>query len=208
MPPKVQGKMAMEPGHDEDQGEFKWYTWCPQGEQCSKGQKTLGGYWSESRAREAVFTHLHASSYHLMDEDSARMEAELACVEKVCVAEGEAEDNFEPTRPHSPDEPPIKRRKGGGGGGGGKGSSSSASGSIRVGGGGAGNTAMVKASATLQQQITSQTRNSIVFVKAMTKAEKALRLAAKVSRGAMETFQDRLGLRALLKGILAVFRQV
>lgn len=164
----------MDPGAEEEQGDFKWYTWCPQGEVCSKGQKTLGGYWTESRAREAVFTHLHASSYHLLDEETARMESELACVERVCVKEDEAEDNFDPGRPRSPDEPPMAKRRrthGGGGGGGGKGTSSSAASSGSGGrgggvGGGKGNTAMVKASATLQQQITAQTRNSIVFVKA------------------------------------------
>mgnify|MGYP006296143383 CR=1 FL=1 len=173
MPPKFQCSLAMDPGAEEEQGDFKWYTWCPQGEVCSKGQKTLGGYWTESRAREAVFTHLHASSYHLLGEETARMESELACVERVFVKEDEAEDNFDPGRPRSPDEPPMakRRRTHGGGGGGGKGTSSSAASSGSGGrgggvGGGKGNTAMVKASATLQQQITAQTRNSIVFVKA------------------------------------------
>ena len=44
----------------------KWYAYCPQGDICSKGDKTLGGFWSEQRARDAVFTHLHCSSYHML----------------------------------------------------------------------------------------------------------------------------------------------
>lgn len=193
MPPKIQARMS-DVSDADNQTEYKFYTWCPAGEKCSKGHKTLGGYWTEARAREAVFTHLHASSYHLMDDDLARLEAETALVEKHPVADGD-DGTFEPNadRVPSPDGAPASKRrrhdhqrdrdhhrsKGSGG------ASSSAAGS-----GGKGNQAIVKASATLHQQITAQTRNSIVFVKAMTKAEKALRLAAKVSRGAMETFQD------------------
>ncbi len=42
----------------------------------------------------------------------------------------------------------------------------------------------------LHTAVAKQTQNAWVFVKAMTKAEQALRVASRVSRAACETFQD------------------
>ena len=54
----------------------KWNVYCPCNDECSKGNRTLGSYWSskgnrrEANARGAVFTHL--STVHEMDEETAR----------------------------------------------------------------------------------------------------------------------------------------
>ena len=48
------------------------------------------------------------------------------------------------------------------------------------------------ASPNLEEALKTQTKNAVIFTRSMAKAEKALRLAAKMAQAAMETFQDRV----------------
>ena len=50
----------------------KWYA----GDICSKGNRTLGGFWSEQRARQSFLCHLRNSSYHHLSKDEA---GQLVC---------------------------------------------------------------------------------------------------------------------------------
>lgn len=175
-------------GADEEQrGNMKWYAYCPMGDLCSKKGRTLGGFWSEARARDAIFTHLRNSPYHGLSKDEAMDAAdvsELQChdwAEEDEVEEALLKPKTQPRRPRSPERMVADSRKRARH----TGSASSSSGVLVRGGG-------VAAPASLDQAIRDQTKNAIIFTRSMAKAEKALRLAAKVSRSAMETFQDRV----------------
>lgn len=200
----------------------KYYSYCPCGTECSKGNATLGGFWSEQRAREAVFTHLTCSPYHKMPEGEAKELADSAEIMQHEWEEGAEEDEDITIRkgtrakvrarrsspPPEPVEAPRSRRR--------RRSEGSAS-SRRVGQSdfleeadyrahpaaseaqqrnskraseAAQSTAVAVVNQQLQDGIAVQTRNAMSFVRAMTRAEKALRLAETVSRRAMETFQD------------------
>ena len=165
----------------------KYYAYCPCGDVCSKGNRTLGGFWSEDAAREAIFTHLNCSSYHKMGEREAGEKADDAEVITHAWEEGaEAEEDFTITRggggtsakrrarPCEPVEPPRSRRRR----------------NPEVAAEAAASSSQVAVTQQLQEGIAVQTRNAMSFVRAMTRAEKALRLAETVSRRAMETFQD------------------
>ena len=182
----------------------KYYSYCPRGTDCRKGNKTLGGFWNEDAAREAVFTHLRHSTYHKLSEREAGQLADNAEIIVHAWEEGkESDEDFiinsggtpsrastsakvrarptdRPTEPAEPprsrprseaEEPPRSRRRRNP-----EGSSTSQ--------------AVAVVNQQLQDGIAVQTRNAMSFVRAMTRAEKALRLAETVSRRAMETFQD------------------
>ncbi len=162
----------------------KFYAYCPCGDVCSKGNRTLGGFWSEEAARNCIYTHLTHSTYHKMSDDEATEKTDNAEVIEHAWEEGEEEDftiNRGTTRPkhrarptEPAGEPPQRRRRRHDPAD----ASSSAAGS------------QLAVTKQLQDGIAVQTRNAMSFVRAMTRAEKALRLAETVSRRAMETFQD------------------
>ena len=175
----------------------KYYSYCPRGSECKKGNKTLGGFWTESAAREAIFTHLNRSTYHNM---SQRQATDLADSAEITMHEWEEDKESEEelntnsgggssnarakvrARPTEPDHPPRskqrsrqrsrsrhRRRPSGSGGG----QAAEPSQAVAV------------VNQQLQDGIAVQTRNAMSFVRAMTRAEKALRLAETVSRRAM-----------------------
>ena len=193
-PDEQSGDERTEDGFNDDteqQKRLKWYAYCPAGDVCSKGGKTLGGFWSESRARDAIFSHLRNSPYHCLSKEEASDGADMA--ELQCHEEDEdwQQDNAcgsyqNPStkskaapgkkRPKSPDPQPGQKRP--------RGSGSASSTSILA--------TRTPAPASLDAALKTQTKNAVIFTRSMAKAEKALRLAAKVSRSAMETFQDRV----------------
>ena len=87
-----------------------------------RATEPLGRFYSEHRARRAVETHLVGSPYHYMDEEQAKLEAELSEV-KVEVWDEEDEDmEIEPAespgpikrpKPSEPAGPPPKQRRAG-----------------------------------------------------------------------------------------------
>ena len=167
----------------------KFYAYCPCGNICSKGNRTLGAFWSEEAARNCIYTHLTHSPYHKLSDIEAQDRTDDAEVIEHAWEEGEEED-FTINRgracglqslprgraklPEPAGEPPHRRRR--------RHDPAEAS-SSAVGG-------QLAVTKQLQDGIAVQTRNAMSFVRAMTRAEKALRLAETVSRRAMETFQD------------------
>jgi hypothetical protein len=193
----------------------KWYAYCHHGKICRKGNRTLGGFWTEDRAREAVFNHMHCSPYHLMSEDDAQSEAQNAVLVDFLVDPSENDDGEPPEaacqrpktkarrtdRPEEPSRPPKVARR--------SRSPRNQRHKAICGSQASGNHAIARqatpssstvaaASARLENNITAQTRHAVTFVRAMTQAEKALRCAEKVSRGAMETFQAGIDTKVIL----------
>jgi hypothetical protein len=198
-----------EPPQDAD-AQLKYYAYCPLGDQCSKGSKTLGGFWNENAARNAIFTHLRRSTYH--EELGADECKELAQDAEVpahdwsaeneapfAVPEDQRSSGSRPApsaktrarRPTTPSASPPRRSQGSRSAGRSSRRSRSRSRARR------------KAKATpaaadsqlvvakkIERGIEVQTRNAISFCRAMTQAEKALKIAENVARRAMETFQD------------------
>ena len=210
--------MADEEQHAEHESQeqadkvVKYYSYCPRGKDCRKGNGTLGGFWSEEAARDAISTHLRHSTYHNFSEDQANHLADSAeIVEHEWKADEEEEEpdgvasrarSKVKARPKEPDRAPrsrerarsqrdrsrSRRRRRPSGSGGGQASGSG--GGQAPGSGGGPSRAVAVVNQQLQDGIAVQTRNAMSFVRAMTRAEKALRLAETVSRRAMETFQD------------------
>ena len=50
---------------------IRWHGYCPLGDQCSRRNKQLASTLDRSRVVHAVAQHLHASSYHYLDWESA-----------------------------------------------------------------------------------------------------------------------------------------
>ena len=205
-----------EPPQDAD-GQVKYYAYCPLGDQCSKGSKTLGGFWNENAARNAIFTHLSKSTYHeelgadeckelAQDAEvpahdwSAENEAPFAVPEEAQGQRSSGSRAAAPSsksrarRPTTPSASPPRRSHGSRSPGRSHGSRRSRSRSVHR---------RRKAKATpaaadsqlvvakkIERGIEVQTRNAISFCRAMTQAEKALKIAENVARRAMETFQD------------------
>lgn len=175
----------------------KYYSYCPRGTDCRKGNKTLGGFWNEDAAREAVFTHLRHSPYHYLSEREAGQLADNASIivhnweegkeseeEFICTPCTSAKVRARPTgRPSEPAEPPPSRPSS-------EAEDPPRSRRRRNPEGSSTSQAVAVVNQQLQDGIAVQTRNAMSFVRAMTRAEKALRLAETVSRRAMETFQD------------------
>jgi len=92
----------------------KYYAYCPYGQECSKGCATLGGFFSEARARLAIENHLSGSPYHKLSEDSAALEAQAAQLKEEEVPEDDDDWDTRSSRsaPAEPKgEPPSKRRR-------------------------------------------------------------------------------------------------
>lgn len=144
----------------EEEAPVKYYSWCPHGDLCAKKGKTLGGYWTEARARQAVFNHLRSSSYHMFEQETAQMEADLAHVETHTWDPEKDEDGTwqpparkrpAPAEPSGPPPSSMARRHR---------SSAPAESSS------ASSKASSVVSRDLSSQIHQQTRNAYVFVKA------------------------------------------
>ena len=183
----------------------KYNVYCPCNETCKKGNRTLGSYWTEAKARDAVFTHLTQSCYHLMDEETAKDWADRVEVSAYTYEQETQEDALtsrDPRqstraktrpRPSEPDEPPRQRRRtenrsagsGAGSGGGKGGGRSAASGSTAV---------VVAARQLLQDEAHMQTRMAVSAARALARGQNALRVAENMARRAMEAFQDMLRL--------------
>lgn len=174
-----------------EQKQVKYYAYCPCGDVCSKGGKTLGSFWTRDAARNCIFVHLTHSPYHKMGDREATEAADDAEVKEHAWEEGEEEDftsnrgrasgsdlrpkiKAKPTEPAG--SPPQKKRR--------RRDHDNAAGSSSAAGG------QLVVTQQLQDGIAVQTRHAMSFIRAMTRAEKALRLAETVSRRAMETFQD------------------
>ena len=176
----------------------KYNVYCPCNETCKKGNRTLGSYWTEAKARDAVFTHLTQSCYHLMDEETAKDWADRVEVSAYTYEQETQEDALtsrDPRqstraktrpRPSEPDEPPRQRRRtenrSAGSGGGGR---SAAAGSTAV---------VVAARQLLQDDVHMQTRMAVSAARALARGQNALRVAENMARRAMEAFQDMLRL--------------
>ena len=56
----------------------KYNVYCPCSDKCTKGNRTLGSYWSskanrsKANPRGSVFKHMTMSTVHEMDEETAR----------------------------------------------------------------------------------------------------------------------------------------
>ena len=153
---------------------WKYYAYCPHGDQCSKGGSTLGGFFSEDRARTAISNHLRGSTYHLFEQEQADLEASIADLPKVKTKEwkedADTEDEDPPDRgsssskaskrpmPPEPADPPRRRRRTG------TASCTTIAKASPKTAGPAGSPMAV--SANLERQITKQTQQAAVFVKA------------------------------------------
>ena len=198
--PNMAGEEAQEEGPNMAR---KWYAYCHLGHLCTKGNRTLGSFWTEDRARESVFNHMHCSPYHQMSQEDAQTEADNAVLTDFLVdpsVDGEPSEEAcqqrpktmarRTDRPEEPNRPPKVARRAI------FGSQASGSNASAVQLTNASSTVAI-ASVRLENNIVAQTRHAVTFVRAMTQAEKALRCAEKVSRGAMETFQDRVPYKGL-----------
>ena len=163
-------------------------------------------FWTEAKARDAIITHLTESTYHKFTDVHAQRLAESA---EIIEHEWKAdEEDIEPVggaprskrkaRPNEPDQPPRRqrdrsrsrgRRNRDQNHGGGRASGSQAAAPSRA-TAPSSSQAVAVVSQELQDGIAVQTLHAISFVRAMTRAEKALKVAETVSRRAMETFQD------------------
>lgn len=192
-----------------DAGEKKMVTMfgvkCPLGDACKKGTAWLGNkntsWFSAERARQAVYDHLVGSPFHKDVDDSLAMEfadtADVATWEVPEEEEGEGEEAATPSGSGGPQKrkrhdeeasyhdpaargkrPKAKSAPRAIGAGTSSGSAAASSG------------ALASLSHGLEDQIMRQTRNAMIFVRAMGKAENALRTASRLSRQAYETFQD------------------
>ena len=177
---------------------WRYYAYCPHGDQCSKGGSTLGGFFSEDRARTAISNHLCGSPYHELTQEHADFEASQAELTKVKTKEwkedGDTEDEDPPDRgssstkaskrpmPPEPADPPKRRRRTG------TASCTTIAKASPKAAGPAGSPVAV--AANLENMISKHTQQAAVFVKVMQKAESALRVAARVSRSACQTFED------------------
>ena len=177
----------------QDDGEFctLYYGYCPQGDRCTKGGSTLGKMWTEKGARRSIYNHLSASPYHtdLTEQEIDDMVSDAHIVTHT-YRRGEEDNDHESSaarprrRARSPSQEVARRRR--------RPAQPELPPPAAVAA-----QAVATTNRQLQGNIETQTRHAISFVRALTRAEKALRVAETVSRRAMETFQD-MGL--LLKG--------
>ena len=194
-------------------------------EKCPKAKQWLGGgrqrFYTERRTRQAVFDHLMNSPWHTgMTSFDALNLAYAADVEGWEIPADESQEDIDKTIEWEDelvtfDDPELKEtvnsaQPKGGSKGGGKdskgGSSQDGKGGKMVAakkrpaqpaepGGAPAARQIARLSNNLEQNIKQQTSNAYVFVQAMTKAESALRTAARVSEGAHRTFMDIPNLR-------------
>jgi hypothetical protein len=75
---------------------------------CPKGNGTLGRAYSEQRARQRIFDHLHGSPAHNMEKAEAQEFADLACADAHTLVTEVVEE--EPWDGHR--EPASKRQRG------------------------------------------------------------------------------------------------
>ena len=157
--------------------------------------------WSEKAAKNSIFNHLSHSTYHsnltkaeinkLVDDSEIVTHSYVDCDDEHMLMDDEHIRGSKPIRGRgrgkvrcrSPSQEPS--------------SGSRHRGPDRVPPRGASSSDQQLVVRQLQTGIQTQTRHAISFVRALTRAEKALRLAETVARRAMETFQD-MGM--LLKG--------
>ena len=176
---------------------------CPEPERCGRATKLgkRGGYYSERRARQSLYDHLVGSPKHHWSHEDACSAADLAEIFESCgdpTSEDEHHLEWEESQ--------TWYDKGGAGGAEGASSggadrpkrrrlleddqqqprSSSASAALVDSPAAA---AIGQEVNVLGHQIREQTRNAYIFVKAMTKAEAALRTAARLARSAQQTFE-------------------
>ena len=164
---------------------------CPEPERCGRATKLgkRGGYYSERRARQSLYDHLVGSPKHHWSHEDACSAADLAEIFESC---GD---------PTSEDEHHLEWEESQtwydkGGAGGAEGASSGGADRPkrrRLDDRPSASTALADSVQpeinVLSHQIKEQTRNAYIFVKAMTKAEAALRTAARLARSAQQTFE-------------------
>ena len=162
---------------------------CPEPDRCGRATKLgkRGGYYSERRARQSLYDHLVGSPKHHWSHEDACSAADLAEIFESCgdpTSEDEHHLEWEESQ--------TWYDKGGAGGAEGA-SSADRPKRRRLDDRPSTSTALADSVQpeinVLSHQIKEQTRNAYIFVKAMTKAEAALRTAARLARSAQQTFE-------------------